>query len=397
MKAVEKKTVVHDVGVWLPRTKTWLYRVVTQIADRWTPWVVANRTANVEEFPFENVFSLRDRYGYARWFVEMVLCRLEVTRQSISIARFMSSLKPEIVHSHFGQTGWQNMNLVKAIGARHVVSFYGYDVTMVPRNSRLWQERYLDMFRHVDAVLCEGPHMASAIRNLGCPADKLHVYHLGVDLDRIPFRAPTWKEGSPLRVLMAATFTEKKGIPYGLAAVAKLRRQRPDLSIRVTLVGGGSREKGDLNEARVVQEVIGKESLGDIISMPGFLSHQELLKLAQTHDVFLSPSVVAKNGDTEGGAPVGLIEMAAAGLIVASTSHCDIPHVLGSENERLLVGERDVDGLVRVLDELTGNPRQWVTIAEKNRAHIEKEFNIRAQGPLLAEIYEKVLRNGAES
>jgi hypothetical protein len=68
----QEKIVIHDVGVWLARTKTWLYSEVTQVGDTWEPWVVANRTANLSEFPFENLFSLRDRYGYARWFIEMV-------------------------------------------------------------------------------------------------------------------------------------------------------------------------------------------------------------------------------------------------------------------------------------------------------------------------------------
>ena len=63
------------------------------------------------------------------------------------------------------------------------------------------------------------------------------------------------------------------------------------------------------------------------------------------HDVFLAPSVTASNGDTEGGAPVAIIEMAASGMPIVSTRHCDIPSVVLDGVTGLLAAERDSEGL----------------------------------------------------
>lgn len=390
MRRDHKKIVIHDVGVWLARTKTWLYSEVTGIGPDWEAWVVANRTQNLPEFPYDKLFSLRDRYGYLRWFFEKAFCRLGVSRQCPSIKEFVKKLQPNILHSHFGPCGWRNLQLVESIGAKHVVSFYGYDVTLIPQKS-LWRKRYKELFDRVDAVLCEGLHMMSAIQKLGCPEEKIHLYHLGVDVDLIKFNEPTWPNGRPLCILMAATFKEKKGFPYGLEAIAGLLAIRPDLDIRITIVGETNKTKDPSKEKEKIMRVISDKGLRDIVYMKGFCSYSELLRLATVHDIFLSPSVTARNGDTEGGAPVTIIEMAAAGLIIVSTMHCDIPNVLGKTNRQLLANERDSDGLINILNWLSENPDQWKTIATENRQLIENEYNIKNQGVELARIYENLL------
>jgi len=106
--------------------------------------------------------------------------------------------------------------------------------------------------------------------------------------------------------------------------------------------------------------------------------------------VFLSPSLTASDGDTEGGAPVSLIEMSASGMMVVSTTHCDIPGVVINGRTGLLAGEHDVDGLVTHLRWLIANPSQWATMRTAARAHIEAEFDARRQGERLAAIYREI-------
>jgi len=382
----KRRIVIHDVSVWLPRTKTWLYSEVTNVGPKWEAWVVANRTENLSEFPYDKLFSLRDRYGYLRWCCEQVSYRLGISMQCPSIKKFVKEKRPEILHSHFGQCGWRNIELAKFIGCKHVVSFYGHDVTKLPRTN-LWKKRYYDLFDSVDAVLCEGPHMAYNINKLGCAREKIHLYHLGVDLESIKFINRTWNIGESLRILMAATFTEKKGFPYALEAIASFIKKRKDINVRVTLVGSSNRDKETQRERKKIDKIISENGLSNIINRRGFCSHSELLALAEIHDIFLSPSITALDGNTEGGAPVSIIEMAAAGLIIVSTKHCDIPNILGKNNRQLLVDERDSNALVDILEWLVENPVQWRVMAEENRRLIEQEFNIKNQGPALSNIY----------
>jgi colanic acid/amylovoran biosynthesis glycosyltransferase len=389
-KPLQSKVVVHDVGVWLPRTKTWLYSEVTETGPDWEAWVIANRTQNLSEFPYDNLFSLRDRYGYLRWFFEHISYRLGINMQCPSIRNFVIKIRPDILHSHFGPCGWRNINLAKSISAKHIVSFYGTDVTKVPLKNQ-WRKRYYELFEKVDAILCEGPHMSYTIQQLGCPKEKIHLYHLGVNLEAIKFKKSTWSKGKTLRILMAATFTEKKGFPYGLKAIASFTKKNKGIDTKVTVIGNSNRAKGPQGEKEKIMKIIQEDKLGIIVTMKDFCSHSELLKMASEHDIFLSPSIMATDGDTEGGAPVSIIEMAAAGLIIVSTKHCDIPHVLGKKNSQLLVDERNSVALAKILEWLVENTNQWQAIADENRELIEQEFNIKNQGPALAKIYNKLI------
>lgn len=389
MNANDARVVMHIMNIWLSRTQTWLYGEVTNLDSGWESWVVANRTANLDEFPYENLYSLRDSRGRLRWFVELAMRRVGLVRQLPALNRFVKAKRPAVLHSHFGTTGWRNLPAARSINARHVVSFYGFDVTSVPRRSK-WRRRYRELFANVDRVLCEGPHMGKQIETLGCPAEKIRIYPLGVDLKKLVFVRRTRAAGQPLRILMAATFNEKKGLPYALDAIGELRKGRPDMELEITVVGGPGKSRESRNTADAIRTSVSRYDLDQYIEFVGFQDHAALLEIAARHDIFLSPSVTATNGDTEGGAPVVIIEMAALGMPIVSTTHCDIPNVLGERNKALLVAERDTAGLVRALEWLIDNADQWPDIGRNNRAHIEQNFDLERQARALSDIYAEI-------
>jgi colanic acid/amylovoran biosynthesis glycosyltransferase len=108
------------------------------------------------------------------------------------------------------------------------------------------------------------------------------------------------------------------------------------------------------------------------------------------HHIFLQPSVTASDGDTEGGAPVSIIEMMATGMPVVSTRHCDIPEVLGPELSDLLAPERDSAALADIIQSLCGDPGRWRAIAEYARHRIETEYNREVQAHRLIRHYRDI-------
>ena len=93
----------------------------------------------------------------------------------------------QLLHSHFGNMGWLNLAACQAAHLKHVVTFYGLDVGYLPRLDESWLDRYGTLFRQVDRVLCEGPHMAQRIQDLGCSPEKVEIHRLGVRLGEILF------------------------------------------------------------------------------------------------------------------------------------------------------------------------------------------------------------------
>ncbi len=245
------------------------------------------------------------------------------------------------------------------------------------------------MFDEVTLVLCEGPHMASQIAKLGCDPDKISVHRLGVRLAELPHRL-RHKSSTHPRFLMAGSFREKKGLVDGLTALGRLAESRPEEQWSLTIVGGpGEHSEGNAIAAQLT-EISRRYDIEDRISYTGFLSHAQLIEEADRHDIFICPSVTASNGDTEGGAPVVMIEMAAMGLPVIATRHCDMPTVLAKKNRELLVPERDGDALLRSIKWLLDCPEAWPEFGADNRAHCGLKFDHVAQANRLAAIYDAV-------
>jgi len=173
--------------------------------------------------------------------------------------------------------------------------------------------------------------------------------------------------------------------------IGQLIRERSDIEIQATIIGAVSKSKASRQELNKINQVIEKQKIGPNLTFKGYCDHETLIHSATEHDIFISPSVTATDGDTEGGAPVTIIEMAAAGLPIISTTHCDIPFVLAENNRKLLVAERESSSLCRVMSWLVEHPDEWRTIALQNRQHIESKFDIRNQGTTLANIYNELI------
>ena len=90
-------------------------------------------------------------------------------------------------------------------------------------------------------------------------------------------------------------------------------------------------------------------------------------------------------------APVTIVEMAASGMPIVSSKHCDIPHVVIDGQTGWLAEERDVHGLVEHLKWLVDHPHTWRTFTDRGRKHIEENFDVRVQASLLEKIYCQVI------
>jgi len=381
------RTVVHSKAEWLPRSQTWIYPQVTRLGPGWRAAVVCNRVCNLSEFPLDDLAIWTDKASTPRALFDKVWAKLGLSRQYPLHGHLVVAHRPDLIHSHFGHWGWANLQTAKRAGAKHVVSFYGYDATRLPRKPR-WQTRYDELFREVDRVLCEAPHMGDTIATLGCPREKIAIYHLGIDLTREGYRAPDWGPSRPLKILMAGRFVEKKGFPDALAALNKLAQARPDLDFQVSIIGDRDADPA----SGLVEQAMETEAaaLGARVRFLGNLPYDVYRRTAAEHDLFLSPSKVASDGDSEGGAPVTILEMMATGLPIVSTRHCDIPYVLAEPNREILVEEGDVVGLTARLEALIDAPARWPVIAAANRARIEAEFDIAQQGPNLSRLYDEL-------
>jgi len=383
-------TVAHSFPVWLPQTQTWLYNQVRFLPDDVTSHILCKEILHPDQFHLPNIHSLS---GPASRFTRLTTRLFRHIDYHVYVRWMCQRLKPEILHSHFGPVGWKNHRIMqlppssRSAKTKQVVTFYGQDVDHLPKVKPLWRKRYLDMFGRVDLVLCEGSFMASKVEALGCPAEKLRVHHLGVDLEAIAFQPRKCEGDEPFRVLMAAAFRPKKGFLYGLKALERVARH---VTLEVTLVGDAIDDPVSVREKQRILAFLQQSPLGKRVTLTGFMTAKNLFETALSHHIYLAPSVTAEDGDSEGGAPVSLIEMAASGMPVVSSNHCDIPEIIQHGHSGLLADERDIDGIASCLEKLMSNPESWRQMVQNARTFLDKEYNAVTQGEKLYHLYDKL-------
>ncbi|MFC1620015.1 glycosyltransferase [Candidatus Neomarinimicrobiota bacterium] len=348
--------------------------------------IVCERTENLDQFGLPNIHCL---YEQSRWWYlwDKGLRKLRLRRHLGFYVQQARRHDTQLLHSHFGNIGWADQGAAKRVGIKHVVTFYGRDVNLIPTQDPRWHDRYRELFTSVDLILCEGPFMAQSIAALGCPEEKIAVHHLGVRIDKIAFKPRTWKQGELLRILIASTFREKKGIPYAIEAIGQLQNQPP---MEVTIIGDAKNVQEEQREKEAILQAITKYNLERNVRFLGFQSFGVMLEEAYQHHIFISPSVTASDGDTEGGAPISLIEMAATGMPIISTTHCDIPEVVCHGKSGWLAPERDAEAIAKYLRWWIEHPEGWGSMLSAGRHHIMKHFDARAQGEKLAALYYQV-------
>ena len=382
--------VVHLLKEYLPYSCSWIFHQITGpkgVEALTVAW--EGKDSALEAFPNPHLTRLR-RSNPLHYWLARPLTPLGIRRLSMAARSALEDFSPDLTHAHFGHYGWSYLPIVKAMRLPLVVSFYGHDMSELPRLRPAWISRYAELFDFGRLFFCEGPVMAAGLRRLGCPAEKIRIQRLGVDCSRVVVWPRYFEPGETLRVLLAARMTEKKGIPDAVKAVAAASRKIP---IHLTIAGDAAPgRKGRQEEKRILQAIRDTSSAG-LVTLTGRVRYDELFRIAREHHALIQPSRTSSTGDTEGGIPVTLIELGATGMTAVATRHADIPEVLRDAENGLLVDEGDVDRLADALVKLATTPQMVHCMGQAMARHITREFDqARCHAQLVAHYEEAVGR-----
>jgi colanic acid/amylovoran biosynthesis glycosyltransferase len=249
----------------------------------------------------------------------------------------------------------------------------------------VWRRRYLRLWRAGALFLVEGNASREQLLRLGCPPEKARVHHLGIPLARYPWRARALAPDEPLRLLTVGRFSEKKGIPDAVRAVARLVRAGE--RVQLTVIGDsngspeGEREKGRIFEA------IGVERVQAHVRLLGMQPRALVDRAYYDHHVLIAASFEASDGENEGGFPVTLTEAAASGMPIIATRHCDIPEIVQDGRTGFLAPERDVAQLARHVQTFRDDPGLLEGMGRAGHEHATGSYDARAQADALDALY----------
>lgn len=296
---------------------------------------------------------------------------LEAAKQwhaNYAIAR----LRPALIHFEFGTFAPNKLYLKRALSARLVVSFRGYDLNSVGLSV---PDYYSETFRTADCIHVLGNDLWQRAIRRGCPADKPHVViSPGIDLSLFP-RPPAREASKRIRLLSVGRLQWKKGHEYSIQVVRKLLDHGFDCELRI--IGEGAFRKA-------LEVACWQLGVSDRVHLLGELAHSEVRAELSRADLMLHLAV------SEGFCNA-VLEAQAMQLPVVCSDADGLPENVQDGQTGLVVPRRSVDGTVEALRRLILDPHLRAKMGTAGRARVESQFSMAAKIDQFQRTYESLL------
>ncbi len=279
--------------------------------------------------------------------------------------RLLTTVGCDVLYGHFGQNGLKGMRLIDRfkLDAKLVTVFHGFDMSKLLLSD---PSVYQNLFEKLDLALPVSQYWRDKLISLGLDPHKIIVHHMGIDCDKFNVQDRPFYRNRKIRILSIARLVEKKGIEYGIRAIAQLIRHGNDVSY--TVIGYGPL-KTDL------KALIKELGIEDYVRFIGLKKQDRVIQYLRNADILLVPSVTALDGNQEG-IPVVMMEAMSMGLPVVGTRHSGAPELITDGVSGFLVPERDADSLADRLEYLIERPDLRVKMGQAGRSYVKKYFNI---------------------
>jgi len=231
-------------------------------------------------------------------------------------------------------------------------------------------DRELDEYENVDRVNVQSSFAFQSFLEKGVPRDKLTMNPLGVNLNIFKKQSKSIfdKKQGNFNVLFVGSVSLRKGIPYLVEAVKKLRRH--DSSIVLRLAGGM------MDETKEWMNIPGVDVLG-------YIPRKNLPLVYSSADVLVLPSL-------EDGFGLVLIEAMACGIPIITTTNTAGPDLIRDRIEGIIVPPRDIDALADAIQWLKDNPKMRTDMGIKARERVNENFTWKNWADRFKEIMEKI-------
>ena len=217
--------------------------------------------------------------------------------------------KPYVVTGHGGDVTSLNKGILKVLKKRCLKNAAGVTAVSQP---------LMDVLKGI----YENPKQA--VISMGCDTAMFGQEHRVENY---------FGQGDKKVVLFVGRLAEKKGVSYAIEAMRQVN------NAMLVIAGDGPLKSKLQRQAETVQ----KES-GSTILFLGAKTHEELKGIYASADLFVMPSITAKDGDKEGFGLV-ILEAFASGLPIVASRSGGITDIVKDGVNGYLAEEKDVSGL----------------------------------------------------
>lgn len=272
----------------------------------------------------------------------------------------IQKINPDIINVHYA-TSYGAIVALSGIKG-YVLSVWGADVYDFPNKSPL--HKALLKFSLSRATYLFSTSQAMAEETHKYTKKNIEITPFGVDMDTFNPCKRDREEDNLFIVGTVKTLTPKYGIDYLIKAVSLIKKERPDVPIRLRIAGSGEKE------AEYKQLAI-DENIDSITDWLGFISQEDAAKEWANMDV----AVVASTLDSESFG-VSAVEAEACGTPVIIS---DIPGLMEATNpgeSSIVVHRKDENEIKNAILGLYDDPDKRRKMGTLGRQFVSDKYEI---------------------
>ncbi len=267
--------------------------------------------------------------------------------------------KPDHIHTHFFD--WPKFALEQlSIDVPITVTAHAFGLYEQGTNEQ--RRRLAEQFDRIVTISSYNKEYLEETIGVTTP---IGVVRMGIN----PNKFTPIREAVPHRILTVARFVEKKGIRYGIDAIAEVSKTHPEIEYHI--IGGGP-----LQDSFETQ--IKKHSLENTVKILGRVSDKKLITELDQAAMFLLPCVVAQNGDRDG-IPVSIMEAMAMGAVPISTTVSGIPELITNGDNGYLASPSNTSELAKAIKTMLSNPALRMQLTSAAQQTIMNSHTIQSQ------------------
>lgn len=290
----------------------------------------------------------------------------------------------DVIQANWSIAGFAGIFLGKILRKPLVLVMYGAEIFVLGRNPLL---KFI--LRHADHVIAISQYTLDKTLDVQQPRAytlippglDIHRFHPAADVSAI--RAQLAARGidfsRPL-IMALGKFIERKGFAHLITAIATLQKQHP----AQLMIGG----RGPLKDT--LRQQAADLGIADRVFFLDYIPDADLPAYYTLADIFVSPSVIDSQGDTEG-----------LGMVLLEANACETPCVasaIGGIVDVIVDGENgylarpaDPDDLATQIRRLLDDPRQRREMGRKGRQRVITHFAWEVKARQILDVYQEVI------
>ncbi len=299
--------------------------------------------------------------------------------QAVSLARLAREHGVTHLHAHFASVATTVARMAGRIAGlpysftAHAKDIFHEDVDQLDLEQKFAEAHH--------SITISGYNLADLRRRFPQATSTLKLVRNGLEMERFPYAprssapqpsSPGAAQGVP-RLLAVGRLVEKKGFHLVIDAVARLRDA--GVTVKADLAGDGPL-------AEELQRQIRRLELQDQVRLLGPRTQAEIRDLLGTHDVFVAPFVVGRDGNADG-LPTVLLEAMARGIRCVAADVTAVGEVIRTGETGWLVPSDDAVALTNAVSEAIRADAAALTehrrLTDNARALVEELFDSRRQ------------------